>query len=89
METLLKLLFKHIIGITSNVNSKLSELPELTIPVFVKQEGARFNLAPIASNMLVATVLDSIAVDIRSKRGNSREDFVRNRPGGELGKTKV
>ena len=89
LETLLKLQFKHIIGITSNVDSKLSELSELTIPVLVKQEGDQFNLAPIASNMLFATVLDSIAVDISYKRGYSKEDFVRNHPGGELGKTKV
>ena len=81
--------FKRIIGITSNSNSKLSQLSELLIPVAVKQEGDQFNLAPIASNMLFAAVLDSIAVDISYKRGYSKTDFVKNHPGGELGKTEV
>ena len=81
--------FKKIISITSNLRSQLSELSELSIPVKVKQEGDQFNLAPIASNMLFGTILDSIAVDLSSKRGYSKKDFVKNHPGGELGKTEV
>lgn len=81
--------FNRIIGITSNSESKLSHLSELLIPVNVKQEGDQFNLAPIASNMLFAAILDSIAVDISYRRGYSKADFVKNHPGGELGKTEV
>ena len=55
----------------------------------MRHEGDQFNLAPIASNMLFAALLDSIAVDVSSRRGYSRADFVKNHPGGELGKTKV
>ena len=89
LKTLRIMGFKRIIGITSNSESNLSDLSELLIPVIVKQEGDQFNLAPIASNMLFAAILDSIAVDISYRRGYSKVDFVRNHPGGELGKTTV
>ncbi len=81
--------FKNIIGVSANKISQLSELSELLILVEIKQEGDQFNLAPIASNMLFGAVLDAIAVEISYRRGYGKKDFVRNHPGGELGKTEV
>lgn len=89
LKTLRNTGFTRIIGVTSNSKSLLSQLSEVLISVDVKQEGDQFNLAPIASNMLFAAVLDSIAVDISYRKGYSKADFVRNHPGGELGKTVV
>ncbi|MGP6221042.1 SIS domain-containing protein [Caldiplasma sukawensis] len=89
LKTLRKGGFTRIIGISANRNSKLSELSELLIPVIVKQEGDQFNLAPIASNMLFGVVMDAIAVEISYKRGYSKADFVKNHPGGEIGKVEV
>jgi arabinose-5-phosphate isomerase len=89
LKTLNHMGFKRIIGITANSKSKLSQLSKLLILVNVKQEGDQFNLAPIASNMLFAAIMDSIAVEISYRRGYSKADFVKNHPGGELGKTEV
>jgi arabinose-5-phosphate isomerase len=89
LETLKNRGFNRIVGITSNPKSKLSQLSELLITVNVKYEGDQFNLAPIASNMLFAAILDSIAVEISYTRHYSKADFVKNHPGGELGKTEV
>ena len=89
LETLKNRGFDMIIGITSNSKSKLSQLSKLSIPVNVKQEGDQFNIAPIASNILFTAILNSIAVHISYKRGYSKADFVKNHPGGELGKTEV
>ncbi len=89
LETLKRRGFNTIIGVTSNPKSILASLSQLSVIIYVRHEGDQFNLAPIASNMLFAALLDSIAVDVSSRRGYSRADFVKNHPGGELGKTKV
>lgn len=79
--------FSKIASVTSNPNSTLASLSSVTLEVPVKNEGDHLGLAPIASTMVFAAVLDSIAVQLSSERGYSREDFVHNHPGGSLGKT--
>ena len=81
--------FDKIIGITSNPSSELYRLSYIALVVDIYHEGDEFNIAPIASNMIFAALLDSIAVEVSSRRGYSKSSFVRNHPGGELGKTKV
>lgn len=79
--------FSKIASVTSNPNSTLANLSSITLHVPVKDEGDHLGLAPIASTMVFAAVLDSIAVQLSSERGYKKEDFVHNHPGGSLGKT--
>ncbi len=87
--TLRKQGFTNIMGITANKNSKLCNLSKLCLAIEIAREGDQFNLAPIASTMIFGSLLDSIAVEISSSRGYTKTDFIRNHPGGELGKTEV
>lgn len=79
--------FGNIVGVTADRESTLSKLSVLTLYIPIIQEGDHLGLAPIASTMLFSALLDSIAVQMSSEKGYSREDFVRNHPGGNLGKT--
>ena len=81
--------FTRIVAVTSNRESTLSKLAEKTLYVPVKQEGDHLGMAPIASTMAFSAVLDSIAVHLSSESGFNKSDFVRNHPGGSLGKTVV
>ncbi len=81
--------FENIISVTSNRDSTLSRLSMHTLEVPVKQEGDHLGLAPISSTMLYSAVLDSIAVQLSSEKGYTKRDFLRNHPGGSLGKTTI
>ena len=81
--------FTNIIGVTANKKSQLCNLSKLCLAVDIANEGDQFNLAPIASTMIFGSLLDSIAVEISFSKGYTKEDFIRNHPGGELGKTRV
>lgn len=87
LQALISQGFDAIVGVTSNPNSSLSKLSKLTLTVPVLDEGDHLGLAPIASTMLFSAVLDAIAVQLSSERGYGKSDFVRNHPGGSLGKT--
>lgn len=79
--------FSNIVGVTSNSESTLCRLSKLSVRIPVLYEGDHLGLAPIASTMVFSAVLDSIAVQLSSERGYTKSDFVRNHPGGSLGKT--
>ena len=89
VKALISTNFKNIISITSNRNSTLSKLSMYTVEVPVKQEGDHLGLAPISSTMLYSAVLDSIAVQLSSEKGYGKRDFLRNHPGGSLGKITI
>ena len=79
--------FKRIVGVTSNVNSTMGKLSMFSIFVPIADEGDHLGLAPIASTMAFSAILDAVAVHLSSGKGYNRSDFVRNHPGGSLGKT--
>ena len=79
--------FENIIAISAQPASTMSNYSKLTLHVPVENEGDHLGLAPIASTMVFSAVLDAIAVDLSSSNGYSRKDFVKNHPGGSLGKT--
>lgn len=87
LVALRKIGFARIAAITANRGSTMSGLSMMTIEVSIEQEGDHLGLAPIASTMLFSAVLDSIAVQLSSENGFSKEDFIRNHPGGSLGNT--
>nr|WP_312058885.1 SIS domain-containing protein [Fervidobacterium pennivorans] len=81
--------FKRIVAVVSKPNSSLTKLAFHTLVVPVKKEGDHLEMAPIASSVAYMSVLQSIAVELSSKIGFTKKDFVRAHPGGSLGKTKV
>jgi arabinose-5-phosphate isomerase len=81
--------FHNVVSITANRSSTLSKMSAVTIPVEVANEGDHLGLAPIASTMAFAAILDSIAVQISSENGYNSSNFVFNHPGGSLGKTVI
>lgn len=82
-----KLSSSRVVTVTANKESTLSQLADLTLLIPVLREGDHLGLAPISSTMLFSAVLDSIAVQLSSENGFGKSDFVRNHPGGSLGKT--
>jgi len=52
----------------------------------IEYEGDHLGIAPIASTMVYAAVLDSIAVELSSMRNYTKADFIRNHPGGAIGR---
>ncbi len=89
ITTLKAMNFNNIVTVTANSKSSIAKLSLLTLPVPVEKEGDHLGLAPIASTLVFAAVLDAIAVQLSSERGYTRKDFVRNHPGGSLGKSVV
>lgn len=89
VTTLKAMNFIKIILVTAKCNSTLSKLSLINLCVPVSQEGDHLGLAPIASTLIFAAILDSIAVQLSSERGYTKRDFVNNHPGGSLGKTVI
>jgi len=85
IENLRKRNIDNIILITSNPQSTLKNLSKFALVLPVEHEGDHLGVAPIASTMIYAAVLDAIAVELSSKRGYTKYDFVRNHPGGAIG----
>lgn len=89
LSALKKIGFNRIVAVTSNSISTLSKMSVVTLHIPVEEEGDHLGMAPISSTMLFSAVLDSIAVQLSSERGYSKSDFVRNHPGGSLGKSVI
>jgi len=85
IENLRKRNIENIILITSNKQSTLKNLSKFSLVLPIEYEGDHLGIAPIASTMVYAAILDAIAVELSSKRGYTRVDFIRNHPGGAIG----
>jgi arabinose-5-phosphate isomerase len=77
--------FGNIVLITSNTESTLQNISKLVLVLPVEHEGDHLGIAPIASTMIYASILDSLAVELSSKQGFTRADFIMNHPGGTIG----
>jgi len=78
--------FFNIISIVSTRESSLEKLSKYTLYIPVETEGDHLGMAPVASSLIFMAVLQSIGVELSSKRGFTKKDFVRGHPGGTLGK---
>jgi arabinose-5-phosphate isomerase len=76
----------RIIGITSNSNSKLSQISDITLNIKVTKEACPYNLIPTSSTTAMLVLGDAIAITILSLKGYQREDFAKNHPGGNIGR---
>lgn len=85
-NALIKNDFTNIILITSAKTSSLQSLSRYVLYIPVETEGDHLEMAPVASSVVYMVVLQSIGVELSSKRGFTRKDFIRCHPGGTLGK---
>ena len=81
--------FRRICLVTSSPRSSLASLSQTTLVVPITTEADHLELAPVASSLVFMAVLQAVAVDLSSRRGFSKRDFVRGHPGGTLGKVRV
>jgi len=78
------------VAITSNKYSYLAKNSDFKLVLPIKSEGDFLNnLVPLASTITYEVVLQSIAVEIASKKGFSLKDFIYRHPGGKIGQTEV
>lgn len=75
-----------IIALTSNGNSKLARLADITLETFIKKEACPFNLAPTTSTTVTLAYGDALAIALLELRGFKKEQFALLHPGGSLGK---
>lgn len=74
------------IGVTENENSILARECNLFLKVKAEKEPDDFNMLATASTMAVIAVFDALAIAITRLRGYEKEAFLRNHPGGQVGK---
>jgi len=78
--------FFNIISIVSKKDSTLEKISKFTLYIPIETEGDHLEMAPVASSLVYMAVLQSIGVELSSRRGFTKKDFVRGHPGGTLGK---
>jgi arabinose-5-phosphate isomerase len=75
-----------LIAMTGKPQSRLAQLADVHLNVFVAKEACPMNLAPTASTTATLALGDAIAMALLDARGFREEDFARSHPGGALGR---
>lgn len=75
----------QIISITSNSESTLGKLSNITLNTHIAKEAGYLNLAPTSSTTVTLTLGDALALVIMECKQFSRQDFAQFHPGGSLG----
>ncbi len=75
-----------IISMTGNENSKLAQMSDIHIKIYIEHEACPYNLAPTASTTATLAVGDALAVCLMKVKHFEKTDFAQFHPGGSLGK---
>ncbi|NLC42382.1 MAG: SIS domain-containing protein [Erysipelothrix sp.] len=75
----------HVIAVTGNKDSWLSQAAALTLVAGVKQEGDTLNKPPRASILAETLILQGLSVILQEHRGLDPLQYVTWHPGGALG----
>lgn len=78
-----------IISIHSNENNKSNDYSYLDINLFVDKEADHLNIVPTSSIAIFTIFLQSVACEISRRKNLTLEEFVKNHPGGTIGKTLI
>jgi arabinose-5-phosphate isomerase len=79
--------FHSVVAVTSNETSELATLAKLSIVISVNNEGDYFgDIVPLASTISYEGVLQAIAVQIAYDKRFTKEAFLKNHPGGSIGR---
>lgn len=86
LVTLIKRLKAPVIGMVSDLNSKLAKEVDIVLHIPIKEEACPHDLAPTTSTTASLVMGDALSVVLLEKRGFTAEDFAMLHPGGSLGK---
>lgn len=75
-----------IISMTGHENSKLAQMSDIHIKIYIDHEACPYNLAPTASTTATLAVGDALAVCLMKVKHFEKTDFAMFHPGGSLGK---
>ncbi len=75
-----------IIAIVGNVDSFIAKNADIILNATVEKEIDPLGVVPTTSSLVALAIGDALASVLMVQRGFDKEDFVRNHPGGELGK---
>lgn len=75
-----------ILSITKSKHSSLAQLSTISLTYGTFVEADHLNMAPTASSTVMLAVGDALMVLVSSLKQYQKEDFLKNHPGGSLGK---
>lgn len=75
-----------IISITNSKTSSLAKLSSVSITYGAFDEADHLNLAPTASSTVMLAIGDALMVLVSELKNYTKPDFLKNHPGGSLGK---
>lgn len=75
-----------LIGMTGNLNSKLSQFSTVVLDSSVQKEACPIKLAPTSSTTVQMALGDALAVCLMELKNFKETDFAKFHPGGSLGK---
>ena len=78
-----------IVSIHSNPENKSLQYSSMDIDLKVREEADHLNIVPTCSIAVFTVFLQSVACEISQRKQLTLEQFVKNHPGGSIGKTKI
>ena len=75
-----------IISMTGHENSKLAQMSDIHVKIYIDHEACPYNLAPTASTTATLAVGDALAMCLMKIKHFEKTDFAMFHPGGSLGK---
>ena len=75
-----------IVSLHSNPNNKSLEYSSMDIDLKVRMEADHLNIVPTCSIAVFTVFLQSVACEISQRKELTLEQFVKNHPGGSIGK---
>ena len=78
-----------IVSIHSNPKNKSLDYSSLDIDLRVSKEADHLDIVPTCSIAVFTIFLQSVACEISERKQLTLEQFVKNHPGGSIGKTKI
>jgi len=75
-----------LISLIGNTNSIIAEQSDVYLDCSIEKEACPIGLVPTTSTTLTLAVGDAISVALMRKKDFTREDFLINHPGGNIGK---
>ena len=85
LAALLKARRIPIVAVTGGARSRLARLAAITLAHPDVTEGGPWDLAPMASGLAEAALLDALASELVAELGKTPKDFATGHPGGTLG----
>jgi arabinose-5-phosphate isomerase len=78
-----------IISIHSNTDNKSQQYSYLDINLHVDKEADHLNIVPTSSVAIFTIFLQSVACEISRRKNLTLNEFVKNHPGGSIGRTVI